>query len=692
MNKKIATLATFLICALFWSTLPLAAPIAIRAQEDNKETSNNFRTAPIEPGSDEYRRISEISLKELETELGKEPEQGEGKTDFTVVSMVRDEFDMVHTKFQQNYRGVPVYGGEAIVHLDKESKLFAVTNEVAAHVDESELDPQPRLSVDEAVSRALEYEKCANCSVSPEVEPKLLVYTEKVDLQSKESCETTPKLAYRVQLAQIDAVKEGEEPRLPVYFINAQNGEFISSYDNIQTQSVTNTGSSLYSGNVSFTAYRHLGTYYLENLNRRIGTFNGNTSTRFSDADGIWNAPNQRAGVDVHWGTEKTLEYYGNVFGRNGVNNAGGPLSVPAVNGATNLLPSRVHYGVNYNNAFWNGNSMTYGDGNGSLFSPLVSLDVVGHELTHGVTQFSAGLVYSGQSGGLNEAVSDIFGNMVERSVKGQSGNTWKVGEEIFTPATPNDALRYMDNPHADGNSIDHFSEYYNGMDVHYSSGIANKEFYLLAQGGSHHMGGSMTGIGADRAAAIWYYALTNFMTSSTTFLGARNATINAATVLYGQPEVDAVAKSWCLVGVGACGSINYRVRVQVGIFNVWLPWVANGATAGTTGQSRPMRAAQAYISNAPGVGVTYRAHVSGAGWLGWVSNGATAGTTNLLLGPRMEAIEMKLLGAPATCHVNYRAHVAYLGWLPWVADGATAGTTGQSRRMEAMQATLQCP
>jgi hypothetical protein len=249
-----------------------------------------------------------------------------------------------------------------------------------------------------------------------------------------------------------------------------------------------------------------------------------------------------------------------------------------------------------------------------------------------------------------------------------------------------------MDNPHNDGHSIDHYSEYYNGLDVHYSSGIANKEFYLLSQGGTHHMGGSMTGIGADRASAIWYYALTNFMTSSTTFLGARNATINAATVLYGQPEIDAVARSWCMVGVGACGNINYRARVQVGIFNVWLPWVANGATAGTTGQSRPMRAAQAYISNLPGVGVTYRAHVSGAGWLGWTSNGGTAGTTNWLLGPRMEAIEMKLLGAPATCHINYRAHVAYLGWLPWVADGATAGTTGQSRRMEAMQATLQCP
>jgi thermolysin len=684
MNKIFTALSAVLISALFLGSLP----ITTKAQDDPK----TFESTGIEQGTDEYKRIEEVSFKNLETELGKEENSERANTDFKVLSMRRDTFGFVHTKIQQNYRGIPVFGGEAIVHLDRSEKLFDVTNDVAAEVDEAEIDTNPKLTADDAARKALEFENCEQCSVSRESEPKLMIYAEKTDLQTKDKCDIPPKLVYRVQLAQIDAVKEDEEPRLPVYFIDAQTGSYVSGYNNIQTQSVTNSGSSLYSGNVNFTAFRYLGTYYLENLNRRVGTFNGSTAVRFSDADGIWNSTVQRAGVDAHWGAEKTLEYYGNVFGRNGVNGSGGPLTVSAVNGSTNLLPSIVHYGTNYNNAFWNGSSMTYGDGNGVTFSPLVSIDVAGHELTHGVTQFSAGLIYSGQSGGLNEAVSDIFGNMVERYAKGASANNWKVGEEIYTPSTPGDALRYMDNPHNDGQSKDHFSEYYNGLDVHYSSGIANKEFSLLSQGGSHHLGGSMTGIGADRAAAIWYYALTNFMTSSTTFLGARNATINAATVLYGQPEIDAVAKSWCLVGVGACGNINYRARVQVGIFNIWLPWVANGATAGTTGQSRPMRATQIYISNQPGVGVTYRAHLSNLGWLGWVSNGATAGSSNTFLGQRMEAVQIKLLNAPVNCHVNYRAHVAYLGWLSWVSDGATAGTTGQSRRMEALQATLQCP
>lgn len=685
MKKLITAISAVLISALFLTSLPLSAQAQIK---------QSIKITGIEKGSEEYERIRTTSFKYLDEELGKEEDrEGTSPTKFEVLSMNRDELGLVHTKVQQLYRGIPVFGGEAIVHLDRNGELFDVTNDVAVEVDEAKIEVEPRISADEAIRKAMEFEACEGCGPSKDVAPELVIYAPKSDLQAKESCQTAPKLTYKIQFEQIDVRKEGDEPRMPVYFIDAENGEFVFSYDNIQTQSVTNTGSSLYSGNVAFTAFKYNGLYYLENLNRKIGTFNGSTAVRFTDPDSVWNAPVQRAAVDAHWGAEKTLEYYGNVFGRNGVNGSGGPLSVSAVNGSTNLLPSKVHYGTNYNNAFWNGNSMTYGDGNGVTFSPLVSLDVVGHELTHGVTQFSAGLIYSGQSGGLNEAVSDIFGNMVERYAKGASGNNWKVGEEIYTPGNgTGDALRYMDNPHGDGSSVDHFSEYYNGMDVHYSSGIANKEFYLLSQGGTHHLGGSMTGIGADRAAAIWYYALTNFMTSSTTFLGARNATISAATALYGQPEIDAVAKSWCMVGVGACGNINYRARVKVGIFNTWLPWVANGATAGTTGQSRPMRATQMYISNLPGVGVTYRAHMSNQGWHSWVSNGATAGSSSWLLGQQMEALEVKLLNAPANCHVNYRAHVAYLGWLPWVSDGATAGTTGQSRRMEALQATLQCP
>jgi Zn-dependent metalloprotease len=686
MNKFFSTVSAVLISTILLGTFPKTA----QAQE-----YKNLTSKPIEERSEEYKKIKELSFKYLDEELGRE-DKGESQTGFKVLSMQRDELGLVHTKVQQTYNGVPVFGGEAIIHTDRVDSLFAVTNDITAEVDEARIDTEPRISADEAGKAAIELSRCEDCSVKKNTEPQLIIYAEKRDLQAedKDPKDSAVKLAYRIELDQIDSRGENAEPRMPVYFIDAQTGEEISSYDNIQTQSVTNSGSSLYSGGVNFTAFRFGAPYYLQNLNLKIGTYNASTTNPFSDSDGFWTDPVQRAGVDAHWGAEKTLFYYQNTFGRNGVNGSGGPLSVPAINGSTNLLPSKVHYGSSYNNAFWNGNSMTYGDGDGSYFSPLVSLDVVGHELTHGVTQFSAGLVYSGESGGLNEAVSDIFGNMVERYGKGASSNNWKVGEEIYTPGTSGDALRYMDNPHNAAGSIDHYSEYYSGLDVHYSSGIANKEFYLLSQGGTHHKGGSMTGIGADRASAIWYYALTNFMTSGTNFLGARNATINAANALYGSTEANAVAKSWCMVGVGACAEIIYRARVKVGWFNIWLPWVGNGATAGTTGQSRPMRAAQiiaANVNGLPGIGTLYQAHMSNQGWLGWVSNGATAGSSNWFFGQQMEALQLKLTNA-GNCHVNYQAHVANLGWLPTVSDGATAGTTGQSRRMEAFNASINCP
>ncbi|EYF00560.1 M4 family metallopeptidase [Chondromyces apiculatus] len=107
-----------------------------------------------------------------------------------------------------------------------------------------------------------------------------------------------------------------------------------------------------------------------------------------------------------------------------------------------------AHYSKKYNNAFWNGSVMTYGDGDGTTFTPLVTLDICGHEMTHGVIERTANLTYSGESGALNEAIADIMGAMVERSARGESANTWLIGEDAFTPGTPGNALRYMADPH----------------------------------------------------------------------------------------------------------------------------------------------------------------------------------------------------------------------------------------------------
>ncbi|WP_394828996.1 M4 family metallopeptidase [Pendulispora albinea] len=226
-------------------------------------------------------------------------------------------------------------------------------------------------------------------------------------------------------------------------------------------------------------------------------------------------------------------------------------------NGGAKLI-STIHYQQNYVNAFWNGVQMVYGDGDGVTASNLANgLDVTAHELTHAVTQKTSNLTYSGQSGGLNESMSDIFGNVIEwyRDGKVVSDNTWKVGEDVWTPNIPGDALRYMNDPKKDNVSLDWFPDY-TSQDVHYSSGISNLAFYLLAQGGKHPRGKStnqVTGIGFEKAARIFFRAnTTGIFQPSTNFAQAKTGTELAAQQLgYTTAEINAVSEAWKAVGVG---------------------------------------------------------------------------------------------------------------------------------------------
>jgi hypothetical protein len=253
---------------------------------------------------------------------------------------------------------------------------------------------------------------------------------------------------------------------------------------------------------------------------------------------------------------------YKNVLSRNGIDGAGK---------ATYL---RVHYSTGYDNAFWSDACfcMTFGDG--SSFQVLTSLDVTGHELSHGVTANNGhgGLVYSGESGGLNESNSDVMGEMAEFYGYGggfaahsttvpSSGGDWTIGEQLRTPP-----LRYMYKPSKDGSSPDAWSSSIGNLDVHYSSGPGNREFYFLSQGASNnstsdfyspYLPGGMTGIGNDHAARIHYRALTVYYVSTTNYAAARTAHINAATDLYGSASAEncAVQGSFAAINVGSGGS-----------------------------------------------------------------------------------------------------------------------------------------
>jgi Zn-dependent metalloprotease len=402
---------------------------------------------------------------------------------------------------------------------------------------------------------------------------------------------------------------------IPVIFVDAHTGEKIWEYNNLQSGS----GNSLYSGTVTIDTSSSGSTFYMEDLTRRMGTFNmnntgnettgtGGTQSRFTGTDDVWSATAERAGVDAHWGARWTYDYFKNVHGRNGINGSNGPGTTAAgANSGITLVASRVHFGTQYNNAFWFNNQMSYGDGDGTNFGPLVTLDIAGHEMTHGVTQYTAGLTYANESGALNESMSDVFGVMVEMYARGGTvtADTWKIGEQAYTPSNgTGDALRYMDNPHLAGNGgytsdddPDHYAERYTGTadsgGVHINSGIGNKAFFLAVAGGTHHRSGvTVTGMGASDAARIWYRALTVYMTSSTNFSGARTATLNAATDLFGSSSTqwNRTATAWCAVGVGTCpgggtptptptpgGS---ELIVNGGFEGSVSPWVSSGSGA----------------------------------------------------------------------------------------------------------------
>ncbi len=523
--------------------------------------------------SEKLARAEAASLRRLQKKLaGKGIAANDVKT--LRVFEDKDKADRVHTHVQQTHNGVPVFGGQAIVHLNSadETESLAATDNL---VEGIAVNTTPNLTAAAAVAAAKgKYKEKKGCD-------ECLTETPKSDLWVLRH-EGVDHLVYRVQLARLDGTENTSEP---VYFIDAHTGALVWSYDNLQTQSATGSGSSLYSGTQSINTFRSGANYYMEDHARSLGTFDNRNTAKinmtfgtitsygsiyhYTDADNVWNTSTQRAGVDAHFGAAKVYDYFLNVHGRTGIDGSGGPRTIYSINGTTTLISSIVHFGKSYNNAFWSSsrNQMFYGDGNGTSFSPLVTLDICGHEMQHGITSRTAGLVYQGESGALNESWSDVFGAMVELYARGgvETTNTWRIGEDAYTPATAGDALRYMDTPHSAGNAgytanddPDHYSERYTGTGdsggVHINSGIANHVFYLVAKGGSHaHIPGPfVTGIGTDKGAKIWYKAITTYMTSSTNFAGARAATLNAATDLYGagSTEYNSVANAWAACGV----------------------------------------------------------------------------------------------------------------------------------------------
>ncbi|MBN0045058.1 M4 family metallopeptidase [Streptomyces actuosus] len=463
-----------------------------------------------------------------------------------VRDVVKDADGTVHTRYERTYAGLPVLGGDLVTHT-KGGALKSTSKATTVRI--SVPSTNAAIPVTAAKSGALkaaaaEHGSAAEATASS---ARKVVW----------AAGAKPVLAYETV---VKGFQHDGTPSEVHVVTDATSGKELYSYEAVET----GIGTSEFSGTVTLgTTASASGGYDLVDGGRgghKTYDLNGGTNgtgTLFHDADDDWGdgtvSNRQTAAVDAAYGAQVTWDFYKNAFNRTGIRGDG------------KAAYSRVHYGNAYVNAFWSDSCfcMTYGDGANNT-QPLTSLDVAGHEMSHGLTAATAGLNYRRESGGLNEATSDILGTSVEFYANNSSDvGDYLIGEKIDIngDGTP---LRYMDKPSKDGGSADYWSRSVGRLDVHYSSGVANHFFYLLSEGSGAktvngvgynsptYDGSTVTGIGRDKAVQIWYRALTTYFTSTTDYADARVATLQAAADLYGSggAEYAAVAAAWKAVNV----------------------------------------------------------------------------------------------------------------------------------------------
>lgn len=435
--------------------------------------------------------------------------------------------------FQQVYNGLPVIGDRVSLTFNSNGQ-FKHAHGAAVYDISSDINTViPKINKQLAVAKGLQKSPQALQSVGLEKHDEKSQLAIWVDEQGKAH------LVYEVSY-----VTYGSNPSRPYQIIDANSGELLFSLDNLQHADATGPGGNLKTGKYIYgTDFASLDVTQSGNnctmSNSNVKTINLNGGTSGTSAYSFTCPENTFKEINGAYSPLNDAHFFGNVI-FNMYNDWIGspPLSFQ--------LQMRVHYSSNYENAFWDGRAMTFGDGL-NTFYPLVSLDVSAHEVSHGFTEQNSGLVYSGKSGGLNEAFSDMAGEAAEFYMKGS--NDWLVGKEIFKG---NGALRYMNNPTQDGRSIDNQSSYSSGMDVHYSSGVFNKAFYNLA---------TTPGWDTKKAFLVMARANQQYWTASTNWDLAGNGVMDAACDLNYEPNdvkaaLSAVGVTSSLSAGSSCDSV----------------------------------------------------------------------------------------------------------------------------------------
>lgn len=436
---------------------------------------------------------------------------GVSAEDLIAVRSERDDLGMTHVRMAQQKNGLRVVGGDAIVHLDREGTVRSVNGSVR----DRDLPSKASFAAEDAVQAA----------VKTAESPSIAARSELAYLVSNRDGELY--LTWEVALDTPDGVLTQE-----LVYVDALTGSVVERHPQLFTlkNRVINNGNG---GVFPVTGAPVIGT-----------------EAAPPAADVVALAAFNNTGT--------TYDCYKTLYNRDSYNNLGATLT-----SQMHVRFAGPNNTTSPNNAVWAAQQqmMAYGDGDGNLMKQLAyALDVTSHELTHAVTSSTANLVYRDESGALNEGLSDIMGAVCEAwKAKAVSPNTWLVGEEIWTPATAGDALRYMASPTMDTQSADYYPERYVGPDdgggVHLNSGLPNLTFYLLSQGGKHPRAKTaltVPAIGIDKAGAIFQRALTTKFTANTTMAQARTLTEQSAIELYpGTCAAAAVGIAWATVGVG---------------------------------------------------------------------------------------------------------------------------------------------
>ncbi|RKQ28166.1 M4 family metallopeptidase [Oceanobacillus halophilus] len=518
-----------------------SAPVNVQAQKVWNEKANvpvfvKEKFAEKKESSNAANAVDYLEKNEAKTGIKN------AKQNLKVKNVQEDDLGMTHIRFAQTKDNVPIEGSEVIVHFNKNNEVVGVNGHYNKIAEEQGI--QTTASIDS--ESALEI---AKASVHA---PEQLSY-EPVSETVVYPFEGENILAHKVNLTFL-----GDEPGNWFVFVDANTGAVIDKYnavlhaDELKTKDHKGVGQGVHGElrdlHTTLETKPGQGTSFKlydeshENV-EGIYTFDHNTGEIFENNSSSWKDEYHSPAVDAHYNSETVYDYYLEEHGRNSLDDNG------------MAIISYVHFGTDYNNAFWNGRHMTYGDGDGEFMVPLsAGLDVAAHEMTHGVISHTANLQYRNQSGALNESFADVFGALID-------ADDWEMGEDIMAPDAKADgrtALRSLSNPgkfevseerapYGNGYYPEHMDEFYdmpisvdNGG-VHVNSSITNHAAYLIGEQ-----------IGKEKLGQIYYRALTVYLTPTSDFSDARQAIVQSAVDIYGEgsEEVAAVESGFDQVGI----------------------------------------------------------------------------------------------------------------------------------------------